>query len=211
MPFAAMRMRNGGGAPPPANAFDPAFLSVPAVLSVTNLRLTANLAAVGNYGNSRALKAVTGMCYLSFVVGITSSGAVVSPGLGDATWGGTSAAVYAGSTSTSIGVWGPNGDVYVNGSVVGNVGAIAAGDFVQIAINTSRQVWVRKGGGAYVGGGDPAAGTSPTATLSGSGDIYPIGSVDRLSTTAPRYVQLAPDAASTTGTAPSGFTKANWL
>ena len=68
------------------------------------------------------------------------------------------------------------GYVLNSGTFVAN----SAYDFVQndvigMAINNATgAVWVRKNGGSWIGGGDPVAQTSPTATLGAGGIYFPV-------------------------------------
>ena len=169
------------------NTWSPASLSPPSVLDLSDARVRADAAISGDYANARSVKAISGKCYFSVYVTCSASGANVGAGVGDATWVSSNAAHYAGGSSGSgsltVGLWGVNRSVYFNGSVI----ATAAGGFtsnagyVQVAVDTAtRKVWLRVGGAAWVGGGDPATGTLPTATLSGSGALYVVATVSKL-------------------------------
>lgn len=204
-------MMAGGGSPPVGNSstWDPAVLSTGASLVSGNLRLQAS--AGTNFSNTRSQKAILDLAYLSCVIGFVSGGDNGGCGIADAAIDFTTATRWVGDGTDSIGVWGPVGVVYVNGVSAGSVGAIASGVSIEFAIRlTSRRVWVRRSGGSWVGGGDPAADTTPTVTLSGSADLHMAASLSRPAATSSRYAQLGNNSAATTGTAPSGFTKANW-
>lgn len=138
-------------------------------------------------------------------------GGVLGYGLADVTIDVTDASYWLGQLSASVGVWSPNGNIFSGGSVIGSVGALSSPDDIQIAVRVAtRRIWIRQAGGAWVGGGDPATDTSPTLTLGGSGDIYVAATVNKTSATPNRYSQIHPDAGSTTGAVPSGFTAASF-
>lgn len=202
---------SGGGGGGAAQAFDPSAMSPPSVLSLGNLRLTANPSASGEYATARALKSIQGLCYFSMPLRRDASGAVCGVGLADATLDHTSAGNWAGMNTSSISVWSPNGIVYFNGSSIGGLGTLSTPDSIQFAVRVAtRRVWIRRAGGTWLGGGDPVADTTPSATLAGSGLLYPSGSVTVDIATSHRWVEINPDPASTTGAVPSGFTAANW-
>lgn len=170
--------------------------------------------ASNTYGSTRSAKSIAGLCYLSAQVYRSDAGNETAFGIADATVDTTDNTLRLGDTTASVALWTADGNVYTNGSSVGNAGSFAADDFwdVEVAVRVStRKVWVRQSGGAWVGGGDPAADTSPTATLTGAGALYVVGSIDQAPTvTFPIEVRLATTADDTTGTAPVGFIAANW-
>lgn len=191
--------------------WDPAHLS--SATSLTNSNLTLNpVGASGTYACSRSTRALQGLAYVSANCSTNSSGSMFSGfGIADATAGFNSTNMYTGFTSLSVGGGPTDGNVYNNNASIGVLTGIANPGDVQIAVDVpNRKVWIRRSGGSWLGGGDPAAGTSPTLTLGGSGALYVVGSCYRPSFNASRYIILHGDAASTTGTPPSGFTAANW-
>lgn len=191
--------------------WDPDVVSIPSILSEGNKRLTANTAFSGSYANSRGRLACIGKCYFSVELGFTASGSVLGAGVADATTDLTGSSNYPGMDNKSIEAGSPNGSVFFNGASIGSVGTMATVDAVEVAVDVdTRQVWLRQSGGAWAGGGDPAAGTSPTATLSGTGKLYPAVWVSRTSATSARYARLHCTAGEIVGTPPSGFTAANW-
>lgn len=210
--FAAGAMGSGGGGVTPSGVtWDPGHTSPVAVLSLGNLRLTADTGATGTYASTRSTAPIMGLCYVSGTVRTTGGGATAAYGLADATIDLTDASRWAGETSASVGVYAQNGNIYSGGSLIGSVGALSSPDDIQIAVRVAtRRIWIRQAGGAWVGGGDPAEDTSPTLTLGGSGDIYVAATVNKASATPDRYSQLHPDAGSTTGAVPSGFTAASF-
>ena len=202
-----MSLDAGGGS---GITFNPAQVSAPSVLSVGNLRLTANTGAAGDYANTRATRAVTGNCYFSAeVANFTSEDAGF--GIAAESWTLSAAALFVGGGGESAGMYSTSGNVYASG-FRGSGGTLGSVDSVQVAVRTaSRRVWIRRNGGAWQGGGDPVADTTPTATIGGTGALFPAASLTRAGATPSRYVQLHPDAASTTGAVPVGFTAANWV
>lgn len=199
------RFASGGGGGG-SQSFNSALLSAPAVLTNSDLRLTANTGATGDYANARAIRAVTGDCYFSATV---ANNTTEDAGFGVAreSFGITSAVDFV----REPGMYSTNGNTYGPGGLIASGGTLGSVSSVEVAIRTStRRVWIRRNGGAWVGGGDPVADTSPTLTLSGTDLIFPAATLTRAGASGSRYVQLHPDAASTTGTVPSGFTAANW-
>jgi hypothetical protein len=169
------------------------------------------VAGAGSYASGRATRACSGKCYFSAAIRHTDSGSVVGVGVADATVNLTNTSNYPGIDNKSLAVGSPNGTTFFNGASLGTVGTLSAPDQVEIAVDTAtRKVWVRQEGGAWLGGGDPAAGTSPTATLSGTGDIYPAYWVSDTGSLVNRFTTLNTELSGTTGTVPSGFTAANW-
>lgn len=167
----------------------------------------------GTYANSRARKACAGKCYFSARIDWGGSGAVAGFGLVDATRDTRVPSSYPGQNTRGFDAEVPNGAVYFNGSSLGTLpGGPISVDPVSLefsVIELTREVWVRRSGQAWMGGGDPALGTTPTLTLAGSGAIFPTAWISAPG--GPAYsVTLDVDAASTTGAVPSGFTAANW-
>jgi hypothetical protein len=108
-------------------------------------------------------------------------------------------------------VYASAGNQYFGNIRVATAGGVITLGSVQIAVRVAtRRVWVRRDGNAWQGGGDPAADTNPSFTLSGTGAIYAVATLTKAGWTPSRYVEIHPDAASTTGVVPSGFTAANW-
>lgn len=197
----------GGGG---GQTWNPSHKSSIAVLSSGDLRLTS-LTSGGTYGVTRGTRACVGLCYFSMLVGFTASGSVCGGGVADATTDLTLTTNYPGIDNKSITAGSPNGSITFNNTNVGSAGSLANPDNIEVAVRVStRRVWIRQNGGSWVGGGDPAADTTPTATLTGTGDIFPAAWVASLATSASRYVEINPTAGTTTGTVPSGFTAANW-
>src|SRR5690606_40533481 len=75
-------------------------------------------------------------------------------------------------SSSSVGVYAENGNIYSGGSVIGSVGSLASPDDIQIAVRVAtRRIWIRQAGGAWVGGGDPAADTDRKSTRLNSSHV----------------------------------------
>lgn len=194
-----------------AVSWDSSHKSPPAVLTDSDLRLTANTGAAGTYAGARSTRAIQGLCYLSFLVGAPRAGATNAVGIADATLDFTSASSWAGQVNGSVGAYLANGAIYRGGSVVGNLGAMGSESAVEFAIRVAtRRIWVRKPGGAWIGGGDPAADTTPTTTLGGTGALYAVGTITKAGAVSGDFCVLHPDAGSTSGTPPAGFTAANF-
>lgn len=204
--------RFGGGGGGGLSTWDAGYLSPAAVLSLGNIRLTANTGAGGTYASTRSVKALTGLAYVSCAVSQDSAGGIYGVGIADSTLDYTNGSNWIGHAAGSVGAWGPSSDVFTSGGSIGTVGTMPnpVGS-LEFAVRVgSRRVWIRQNGGAWVGGGDPAADTSPTTTLSGSGALYMVGTLTKNTATAARYAEIDIDAAATTGTPPAGFTAGGW-
>jgi len=188
------------------NSWNPAHKSPRAVLFTADRQL-GNGTAAGSYANVRTLLPLRGLCYVSSTLPNVLGGDVLGFGIIDETESLIVSDHYVGGGMGSVALWAPNGTVYYGGSVLGNAGG--TGD-AQIAVRVAtRRVWVRRNGGGWVGGGNPAADTSPTAILPGSGRLYAAASMDAAVPTATRMT-LGHIAAATSGAVPTGFTAAAW-
>ena len=191
-----------------ATTFDPAAKSSPAVLANGNTRVSNN--ASGTYANSRTVHPISGKRYFGFFLNYSgSAGRNTAVGVADATWAyGTASSDWIG-TGNSGSAWGP-GDggtpaaIYRNGSIIASAGIIVSN--LEFAVDAAtRSVWMRSNGGAWIGGGDPAAGTSPTFTVPGSGALYAVATSFNTTGVVGRYIDLRAHPSNITGTAPSGF------
>lgn len=201
----------GGAQGPASQRWDPGHKSPNAVLTNGDTRVVS-LNTGSNYGATRGLRACAGLCYFSMTVEVDAGGSVCGGGVADATVNMASGTIYGGESASGLAFGSPNGNVFVNSVNLGTIGVIPDPGNVEVAVRVgTRRVWIRLSGGAWLGGGDPAADTTPTATLAGTGDIFPTAWVSSVSPTAGRYTDIHPTAGTTTGTAPSGFTAANWL
>jgi hypothetical protein len=89
---------------------------------------------------------------------------------------------YTGSNVNSCGIQ-PTGNVYGWAAATG-MGWLTT-DTVSLAFDVgAKKAWWRKNGGAWTGGGDPAAGTSPSGTWAFSGSVYVAASLFALYSTA---------------------------
>jgi hypothetical protein len=190
-----------------AQQWDPGHCTERARFGDNGRRITAT----GTYGSARAARPCSGLCYYSGSVAWALSGAVAGIGAADETTDLTNNANYPGFDNKSVEIGLPNKGVFWNGgSVVTAPGTISSSPTgVEFAVNTTnRKVWIRVAGAAWAGGGDPAADTSPTVTLAGSGAIFP--ACWTINGGPPYAATLHVDVGTTTGTPPSGFTAANW-
>lgn len=118
---------------------------------------------------SRGNIALSGLQY--FEVSYTPAGNGIGPGLATTAHTLTN---YLGSAAGGYGYYLPAADVYVSAAVVYN-GATDSTTPVTVGFAfdaSTRKLWVRRSNGTWEGGGDPAAGTSPTLTLA-AGTYYP--------------------------------------
>lgn len=206
-----MMARRIGGAAVVENAWGAGRVSAPAVLSVDDRRLTADSSGTGNFANAMSNLALSGNCYFSVEAGY--SGAGESVGVGVARESGVLfvEGLYYGQLATGTATYVPENTVYANAAVVGNdTDAAASPQILEFAVRSaSGTVWIRRAGGAWIGGGDPASDTTPTATLTGSGDICVVATIYRPSASSYRYVEIH-RVADITGTPPSGFAAGGW-
>lgn len=201
------------------------YLSAPSVLSGSDLILSADTGASGTYANAVSSREIQHLGYYSGFIE-TNSGDTVGFGFlhvsrtNPATEAPGNSNLYVGNTGGSVGLWANSGDVYQAGAgTIAGAGALTLG--VECAVRlafisgTSFEVrmWLRQPGGSWYGGGDPAADTTPTHTRTGNAaNVYFClgASITRSGATSARKATLHGDVASTTGTPPTGFTKALW-
>ncbi len=195
-----MMMAGPGGAQA-LTAWDPSRLSPLGTLSAGNRLLGAN--ATGQYANCRSIGALAGLVYFS-VRCVRGGSNNWGAGIMDASVAaGNSAWVGGGS---SAGIW-YEGRVYQSGASLHYAGsAYPDSSEVQIAVRVAaRRYWMRINGGPWVGGGNPAADTTPTGTLPGTGAIYIAASIDSRGI-AGGTARLPATSADVTGAVPAGFT-----
>jgi hypothetical protein len=107
---------------------------------------------------------------------------------------------HLGNATGSMG-WQIQGSVYGPGTTGMTGLTYAAGDILCLAIDVpNKRAWIRKNDGAWAGGGDPAAGTSP-ATWAFTGDVYFAPSIINNTNS----VLVNSGLGQTTYSAPSGF------
>lgn len=185
------------------STWNPLDASPTIILSNGNSRATG---VATTYQSVRSQSAVSGKQYFELLHNVVTTGGNSSAGgLSDGTQS-LASPNYCGVSNLSVGFWVPPGGVYQNGATIGaGLGAQPVGvSRSEWAVDSAtRKVWVRLHGGAWLGGGDPALGTSPTATLSGTGGIFAMATPF---VGGGWYVDLVSNPANMTGSAPSGFT-----
>lgn len=203
------------------------YQSAPTVLSGSNLILTANTGATGTYANAVSSREIQDLGYYSGFLEAASGDSVgfgfvripIPPLSGNFP---QNSNLYPGNETFSAGLWANSGSVYRAGtSTLTGTGGLSFGVemAVRVVLNFGTpgtdqwRVWIRRSGGSWFGGGDPVADTSPTISpaIIRAGSAFCVGaSVTRSGATSARRVTLHGDAASTTGTVPTGFTAAKW-
>lgn len=200
----ATQMMMMAGAPSVTYAtWNPLDASADIVLTSGNMR--ADRSGGGNYVSVRSTAAVSGKQYFELLHNVVSTGGNSSAGGVSDSSQSVSSPNYCGISTLSAGLWVPPGNVYTNGAVIGSgLGAQPVGvTRSEWAVDSAtRKVWVRIHGGAWLLGGDPALGTTPTATLTGSGGIHAMATPYAVFW----WVELVSDPANMLGVAPSGFT-----
>jgi hypothetical protein len=181
------------GAREAIGGWDPASIFNAGTLTDSNRLYTGELGSDSSH--VRGLRAITGDVYFSGVL----SGPFGNQGIGIARDGAPPATIsdWVGFTSQSVGGWGSADGLYTNGSRIHSVSAVAW----EFAVRASSgRVWARAAGGAWLGGGDPAADTLPTCTLTGTSDLRACATCVGDTSTARLHA-----ASETTGTPPAGF------
>lgn len=165
-----------------------------------------NLIAAGSgaYGLARSTNPLSGKVYFELVYSHASNGTGGggrddAAGVCDASLNVTTGQAY--TSNQALEVWIADGTCWTNGASVGFLSASST--TVRVAVDVpGRKVWVAPGTTtSWVLGGDPAAGTTPTATLSGSGSLYAFAEPFGNSVT----VSLVAIAANMLNSPPSGF------
>lgn len=204
------------------------YQSAPTTLSGSNLILTANTGATGTYANAVSSREVQNLGYYSGLIeasggenGVVGVAAVSRSSPTSAFPAGAAGWVGSGSTSDgSAGIWANTGALYRAGG--SNITG-ASGNSLQIEMAvrigapssgiSEYRFWLRQNGGSWYGGGDPVANTTPSFTRSVNITNFWVcvaASIVRSGATSARRATLNGDAASTTGTPPTGFTAALW-
>lgn len=201
-----------GGAVVSSASWDPSAATDSIGLTNSDLRVIQG-AGITTNGSVKSTKALSGKCYISGVMrGPQIFNATSGFGVCDSTY---SPAAGASPFNSSVCLISGAGSLQTNGngSSLGTLGgsSTTAEIGVEIAVDTStRNAWIRRSGGTWIGGGDPSTGSTPSVTLGGSGPIFALAYRQNGGPNTARYVDLHPDAASTTGVVPSGFAAANW-
>lgn len=196
-------------------AWDPASKSSAAVLSASNMRLAQTDAS--SFDRVVSTLPLTGRVYFEVALHNTDMYSATTGAGVMAYGGGALSRNFVGSdwAGGDVGLyprWG-NGYFYLfwnathitspDPSLDGDTGPdIRAGIAVDVA---TRQVWMRVvwsgGATAWVGGGDPVAATTPSATLTGTTPLYAAGCVKSLTD----YVDIVSDATGFLGAVPAGY------
>lgn len=203
MPFQAMRLRQAGGAPPAAAYWNPSDKNLNVSLSDSN-KVAANDAAASWCAVRGATSRNAGKRYFEAVYLSGTNWAVIA-GLASSVHG---LSQYPGESSSSWGLQcqtsGASGAAYHSGAQIGSVAQLAVNDYIRVAVDfDTGELWLGNPS-AYVLGGDPAAGTTPTATFTPGTQLFPCGGLyDNGPDASLRLRVLNSEFA---GSVPSGFT-----
>lgn len=180
--------------------WNPSDMGSSITLSGGNSRATAAGGATSSIVRSNI--AVTVKTYFELKVDRNGFSAGRSVGAGTCD-GGQSLSTYIGQTNDGVGRWSFDGSVFQGGSIIFSPGSMSNPGTVGVAIDpATRKVWIYDNTlSAWIGGGDPTTGTSPTATLTGSGSIY-AAATPFLS---PCWVELVSNPALMVASPPSGY------
>lgn len=165
----------------------------------------------GLYSSARLDTAYSGKCYHSFSVTYGATGSILGVGAVNGTQSLTSDAYWMGANNASGAAWGPTDSSYANGTSVGpgfnESGSIPFTVDYDIAVDTAtRRVWIRKSGGSWIGGGNPAAGTTPTFTApSATSGLFFAGTFTAFGDHGLTYAITALLGADAVGAPPSGY------
>lgn len=175
--------------------------------SINNSRLTFAPTSGGNNSQARTGLALSGKQYCEFVV--TTYPAALATGIGICSSPPT--ALY-GSGAFNLGHG--NGGCGLPANFYNNNGSLTTdaaytfvqGDNIGVAYDSATgKLWLRRNG-TWLGGGDPAAGTSPTMTISTGGTYYFYVGTYSCSISSGSYVyDIKPNTAVQTYSLPSGF------
>ena len=132
-------------------------------LSVTGANETSN---IGKQVAVNAYPVTSGKYYFEVLVNVISGTSFPAIGVVDE----ASSSLYSYS-GPPIAVQTPAAN-NLGGS--GNIGGVSVSSRICVAVDTAtREVWIRKNSEAWAGGGDPALGTTPYKTITGTGAIWP--------------------------------------
>jgi hypothetical protein len=187
----------GSGVPPVSyTTLNPADKSVLVALSGGDLVASALSASAGF---ARSVKAITAPSYFEGVF-TAGSGTGASHAIGVVKSTATLSSSMGYSTADGWSIWGPSEGARSGGVTAFPTPAVI-GDVVGVACDPSAgKIWLRINGAAWLGGGNPAAGTSPTFSgLTGTlhAGACPWG--------AGHVITMRFDPASFSDPAPSGF------
>lgn len=208
-----MKLRLGaamsGAAPPPpaATTWNAADKVGEITLSGGNLTAARNATTGPFYGNVRATNARTTPIrgyFENTVVSLTAP-AVGPVGLGVANSSAPLTA-FLGSDANGIAYFCDTpGSVSIGGVTIASIGAYAAGDRIDVAVDlVALQIWFRKNGGIWNGsaGADPATNVGGFSIASLGPAAYPAGTVRN---TMPNSFTANFGAAAFAGAVPAGF------
>ncbi len=171
-------------------------------ITLSNGNMRATTTTDGGY-SVRSTAAISGKRYFEFELRSDLGGEVCAAGVATASEALTK---FVGETTKSAGEWYPNNTIYANNSVVANQTNSSPGSVQRYKVcvdSATRKVWISREDLSYPLSGDPAAGTNPTYTLSGTDGIYACATpYENVNT----YVDLVSNPADMTGSPPSGFT-----
>jgi hypothetical protein len=199
-PFAALAVAAGGGAT--VYTWNPSDKAAAIALSGSDLIFTKS--GADSYANVRGtIGQTTGKFYFE-VLYSTVAASDHGCGLANST---QSLTAFIGGPSNSVGVYGLDGEVYLNDVATGSIiGGIASGDVVAVAVDTDTDdVWFRHvtDGGDWNGSAaaDPALGTGGIDISGITGALFPIaGGFRNTDAGTGRFTE-----ASMAGVMPSGF------
>lgn len=175
-------------------------------LSTDLATLSATNATTGSVFSSVP---ITGKCYFEAHVSTTISVDGAEAGIASAEFDRRVYRMGEGSNN-SLGVDCPGGAVKASGTVLGTLSGAVLGPSMRLRFAVDgRKVWVGcVGQSTWVGGGDPASGTTPTYTMPGTNRLFPGGSINQTGSATVRYIC---DPAAFTGTLPAGFAASLWV
>lgn len=164
------------GGPPASSGvpqFDPSKKDPLVDLSLGNQTASTNSVAATGYLTALSVNGATTSQKRYFEIVITAKVISMVVGIGNAS---TSFAVNPGETANSIGYYANTGTVRYNATTAASYAGLAAGDVVQVAVDTSTNTyWFGKN---CTFNGNPSAGTGGLAGPSiGGGTLYGLGAV----------------------------------
>ena len=171
-------------------------------ITLSNGDMRATTTTDGGY-SVRSTAAISGKRYFEFELLSDLGGEACAAGVATASEALTK---FVGETTKSAGEWYPNNTIYANNSVVANQTDSSSGSVQRYKVcvdSATRKVWISREDLSYPLSGDPAAGTNPTYTLSGTDGIYACATpYENVNT----YVDLVSNPSDMIGSPPSGFT-----
>lgn len=201
-----------------AAAWNPTDKTAQATLANSNTDFSSTSTSTSAFGAVRATNVITGKRRIqATLTGATGSTFSISLGLSDSAVP-MNAAFDPGGVANScgfvLGAGGNSARVYENLSSRlwpsdATLAALTATTYtVDILVDQpTRKYWIAVAGtGAYIGGGNPVTGTTPTGTLGGTGSILLCAADDQGATISGKKVHMTGDPSGYTGIPVSGFT-----